>query len=72
MKRVLITATKGSYPTICGEHDFATLDEAIEFAHYGSKGLGNEYTQYVVDIEPDKRFHPNIDAIVEIYDGYRE
>ena len=72
MKRVKITATSGDYPTICGIHEFTTMDEAIDFAYYGAKGLNDDVHELVIEFDVDQRWNPGIDVIIEIYDGYRE
>lgn len=74
MKRVRIIATSGedAYPTICGLHNFNSLDEAIDFAYYGAKGLGSDASEVIVTFEVDERLYPDTDVIVEIYDSYRE
>ena len=70
--RIIATSSKDAYPTICGLHNFETLDEAINFAYYGAKGLGSNVSEVVVTFEFDKRFYPDTDIIIEIYDTYRE
>ena len=70
MKRVLIQSARRYYETICGEHEFTTLEEAIEFAYYGAKELNSDVHMLMIEMEPDKRIYPDVDVIVTVEDWY--
>lgn len=74
MKKVLITATSGedTYPTICGEHEFTSLDEAIEFVYYGTYGITGKFYELVIWLNVPDYWDTDADVIIEIYDDYRE
>ena len=73
--KVYITATSGynTYPTICGLHEFESLEKAIDFARFGAKELGCKYDELILIFNTkDYICYQNADVAIEIYDDYRE
>lgn len=82
--KVKIRATSGdnNYPTICGVHEFKTLDEAVDYAYHAAKGINPTVNALVLnfdsqnilefDADTDKWNRADYDLIIEIYDDYRE
>ena len=71
--RVYITATSGeeNYPTICGKHEFDSLEEARDFAYYGARGITGKGCNLIIMHVTDQE-GSDIDDVIEIYDDYRE
>ena len=71
--RVYITATSGeeNYPTICGKHEFDSLEEARDFAYYGARGITGKGCNLIIMHVTDQE-DSDIDDVIEIYDDYRE
>ena len=48
--KAYITASSGddSYPTICGLHEFDSLEKAIDFARFGAHGLNPKFDDSLV------------------------
>ena len=69
--KVKIIAAKNEYPSICGTHEFDSLEKAIDFARYGAKGIDSEEgDKLILDFAPYGE--TDVDVVITIYDGYVE
>lgn len=64
-------SSKENYPTVCGYHEFETVAEAIDFAHYGAKGLNDKADELIIDFNPGL-LYKDVDLYITIYDYYVE
>lgn len=75
MLKVWISSVKNDYPGITGDHEFESLEKAIDFARYGAKGLEPEQgDKLIINFDPMKMpgYHEDCDVEIIIYDWYIE
>ena len=70
--KVRATSNDDNYPTICGLHEFESIDKALDYVYHAAKALNSGAYKFVVDMEPNKYLYGTCDIMIEIYDEWRE